>query len=249
MSKVSCDIIKDLIPLYYDDICSNDTRLLVDNHIKECPCCSEELKQLNSNIDFKIEMNQEKDKAVIKSLSNIWKRENRKALFKGAMYAVIAIVTVALLYFGYLSIHEKSLLKDAFIFNSTDVANIMVYKGEGKEDDYDYKISNKLASDISTTIESSEKIETSENQIPTISISTKAVDISLDGGEMSTDEGMRLVCKRLIRLRKSANSSKVYVTVDINKVTEGQGWMTVLASKSYIIESKDLSNYIDQICE
>ncbi|MGL5750459.1 MAG: zf-HC2 domain-containing protein [Paraclostridium sp.] len=249
MSKVSCDVIKDLIPLYYDDICSKDTRHLVDNHIKECQCCSEELKQLNSNIDFKIEMNQEKDKAVIKSLSNIWKKENRKSLFKGAMYAIIATVTVALLYFGYLNMREKMLLKDAFIFDINNVSNIMVYKGEGKEDDYDYKISNKLASDISKTIESSGKIEISENQIPTSSTLTKSIDISLDGGEINTDEGMRLVSKRLIRLRKLANSTKVYVTVDINKVTEGQGWMTVLASKSYIIESKELSNYIDQICE
>lgn len=248
MSKVSCDVIKDLIPLYYDDICSKETRLLVDNHIKECQYCSEELKQLNSNIDFKIEMNQEEDKAVIKSLSNIWKRENRKSLFKGAMYTIIVIVTVVLLYFGYLNIREKILLKDAFIFDSTNIANIMVYKGEGKEDDYDYKISNKLASDISKTIESSEKIEISEEQIP-ISKSIKAVNISLDGGLMNTDEGMRLVSKRLIRLRKSANSTKVYVIVDINKVTEGQAWTTLLASKSYIIESKEMSNYIDQICE
>ncbi|MGL5711964.1 MAG: hypothetical protein ACRCX2_03020, partial [Paraclostridium sp.] len=235
---------------YYDDICSEGTRLLVDNHIKECQCCSEELKQLNSDIDSNIEINEEENKAVIKSLSNTWKREKRKSLFKGFIYAIIAVIIVALMYPEYLNVREKMLLKEAFVFDSNNIANTMVYKGEeGKEDDYDYKISDKLASNISKVLESSEKIEISEDSPMPESTSTKSVDISLDGGEVETDEGMCFVSKRFIRLRKSPNSTKVYVWVNINKITEGQCWVKTLACKYYTIESKELSNYIDQICE
>lgn len=34
--KISCDVIKDLLPLYIDDILSNDSKNLVDEHIEEC---------------------------------------------------------------------------------------------------------------------------------------------------------------------------------------------------------------------
>jgi len=39
MSKVSCNIIKDLLPSYLDGICSEDTKQFVEVHIKECETC------------------------------------------------------------------------------------------------------------------------------------------------------------------------------------------------------------------
>lgn len=39
MSKITCDICKDLMPLVKDGISSEDSRLAVEEHIKECEVC------------------------------------------------------------------------------------------------------------------------------------------------------------------------------------------------------------------
>ena len=47
--KNSCDVIRDLLPLYADDACSQDSRDMVDEHLAECPECSGMLRRLRSN--------------------------------------------------------------------------------------------------------------------------------------------------------------------------------------------------------
>ena len=47
--KNSCDVIRDLLPLYADDACSEDSRRLVDEHLAECPDCSGMLRRLRDN--------------------------------------------------------------------------------------------------------------------------------------------------------------------------------------------------------
>ena len=37
--KISCNIIEDLLPLYVDDMVSEDSRQLVEEHLKVCPTC------------------------------------------------------------------------------------------------------------------------------------------------------------------------------------------------------------------
>ena len=41
--KISCNIIRDLLPLYAEDLASEDTRLLVEEHLCDCETCSWEL--------------------------------------------------------------------------------------------------------------------------------------------------------------------------------------------------------------
>ena len=37
--KVSCDVIRDLLPLYTDQAASADTVALVEEHLASCPAC------------------------------------------------------------------------------------------------------------------------------------------------------------------------------------------------------------------
>ena len=34
--KLSCDVINDLLPLYHDEVCSEATKKIVEEHLKEC---------------------------------------------------------------------------------------------------------------------------------------------------------------------------------------------------------------------
>ena len=42
--KISCDVIRDLLPLYVEDMLSNDSKNIVDEHIEQCESCRDELK-------------------------------------------------------------------------------------------------------------------------------------------------------------------------------------------------------------
>ena len=44
--KIPCNVIQDLLPLYTDGACSTESRNLVEEHLRECPACSEMLQKL-----------------------------------------------------------------------------------------------------------------------------------------------------------------------------------------------------------
>ena len=46
--KLSCDVIRDLLPLYADRAASADTAALVEEHLASCPACREELGRLGA---------------------------------------------------------------------------------------------------------------------------------------------------------------------------------------------------------
>ena len=46
--KTECEVIRDLLPLYADDVCSAASRQMVEAHLPECPECAGLLKQLKT---------------------------------------------------------------------------------------------------------------------------------------------------------------------------------------------------------
>lgn len=47
---LSCEIIGDLLPLYVDDIASDDSRKAVDEHVESCPGCRKKLRDMTSSL-------------------------------------------------------------------------------------------------------------------------------------------------------------------------------------------------------
>lgn len=45
-----CDIIKDLLPLYAENMCSNESRQAVAEHISICADCKKELEKINTDV-------------------------------------------------------------------------------------------------------------------------------------------------------------------------------------------------------
>lgn len=48
--KTNCKIIEDLLPLYIDGVCSNESKVIVEEHLKECEACNEKLRAQKSEI-------------------------------------------------------------------------------------------------------------------------------------------------------------------------------------------------------
>lgn len=54
--KISCDIIRDILPLYAENMVSQPTREMVDEHLSECDACAGELTALkNQNVPIEPE--------------------------------------------------------------------------------------------------------------------------------------------------------------------------------------------------
>ena len=84
--KISCNIIEDLLPLYVDDMVSEDSRQLVEEHLKVCPTCrrmQEEIMRENHLTDVKkgsdsVQTNKMKQNCSKKFAVRFVKRELRR---------------------------------------------------------------------------------------------------------------------------------------------------------------------------
>ncbi|MBQ7098736.1 MAG: zf-HC2 domain-containing protein [Oscillospiraceae bacterium] len=83
--SLSCDVTRDLLPLYHDGVCSDESRALVEEHLRDCAECNAMLKELRGEIEVPHESPD--DQAVLKKLGKNVKR----AWIRGAA-AVLALV-------------------------------------------------------------------------------------------------------------------------------------------------------------
>ncbi len=79
--KYSCEVIKDLLPLYMDDCCSSKSRQMVEEHLEECPACKQEWKIAAGEIIPTEEVEKQKDgenvsahtmKKGLKKITRVW---------------------------------------------------------------------------------------------------------------------------------------------------------------------------------
>jgi uncharacterized protein YbaR (Trm112 family) len=95
MMDISCEVVRDLLPLYHDGVCSDDSRALVEEHLKGCPACQAELETFDNAPK---EKNMEEAK-LIAGTAKAWKKNKAAAFFKGAMIvAVLACVACGVAY-------------------------------------------------------------------------------------------------------------------------------------------------------
>ena len=81
------DIIFDLLPLYHDGVCSAASRAAVEAHLKACGTCREALLEMDAPLPAAEEQKNAADGAVVKGISEAWKKEKWKARLKGAARA------------------------------------------------------------------------------------------------------------------------------------------------------------------
>ena len=103
--NISCEIIKDLLPLYHDGVCSSDSKKMIDDHIKHCTGCKAELDAMdNTIIDTQSEQNLSEAEAV-KKLSRRWKKGMLKSALKGVLFTLITVAVALLVIYCFVDIH------------------------------------------------------------------------------------------------------------------------------------------------
>lgn len=87
--KLNCNVIRDLLPLYADQICSEESRELVEEHLAECGDCSALLQQIHS-MELETHLKVETED-VLRHQASFFKR---KSAVVGAVIAGIFMIPI-----------------------------------------------------------------------------------------------------------------------------------------------------------
>lgn len=92
--EISCNVIRDLMPLYAEDLASDDTRKLVDDHLHSCDECVKFLGSVKKGTPIPVVTTSESLNMVKKSI--------RKRRMLSVLAALLTLLTVASFTFSWL---------------------------------------------------------------------------------------------------------------------------------------------------
>ncbi len=99
MNKFDCEIIKDLLPLYADNVCSEKSLKIVEEHLKDCPECSEELRRIKECPTVP-SVDEDLEKAV-KNAGKMIKKGKKKTIIE-----TVALVLILVILFGVVGMYR-----------------------------------------------------------------------------------------------------------------------------------------------
>lgn len=87
--KYNCNIIKDLLPSYTDNICSDESKKIIEEHFEECPSCLK-LSEIMKDDSIENSLNKEKEDVLSKHNRHV----KRKTYTIGIITSVILMLPV-----------------------------------------------------------------------------------------------------------------------------------------------------------
>lgn len=91
--EISCDVIRDLLPLYAEDLVSEDSKKLVDEHLCQCDPCSKQLAIMKKAAQIPMEV----ETGALKRVANTIRRKRILAVLTVLLFVVTVAVGGALL--------------------------------------------------------------------------------------------------------------------------------------------------------
>ena len=98
-----CGIIRDLLPLYIDDVCNEESKQAVENHLSECEKCRNYYKSMKSTEGFVAKENDNsEDMKMANNLKNVKSKINKKIrnIVLGAVAAMVFVIVGVTLIFN-----------------------------------------------------------------------------------------------------------------------------------------------------
>ena len=97
MNNVPCSVIQDLLPLYCDGVCSEESKKLVQAHIADCETCAEELCLMNAPMAA---AEAEQEVQTARAASRAWKKNRHRGLRTGILLTVLLALAAAAVLLG-----------------------------------------------------------------------------------------------------------------------------------------------------
>lgn len=105
--KMNCNIAGDLLPLYIDDACSQDSRAALEAHLGECEQCRARLERMRGPDMAAPARTKNRDVSVANCARKIRRRRIRAAVLATALCAVLACV-LALVFMTLRDMHAQA---------------------------------------------------------------------------------------------------------------------------------------------
>ncbi|MGR9050551.1 zf-HC2 domain-containing protein [Halobacillus faecis] len=104
--KISCNVVRDILPLYAEDMASQDTRDLVEEHIASCENCKKRLEVMKSVEEPPVDTNI----APLRNIQNTLRRKKLQTIILSVMVTLVFVmVTIAYLTTpAYISYNEDA---------------------------------------------------------------------------------------------------------------------------------------------
>lgn len=122
--NISCEVTKDLIPLYIDQVCSEHSKKLVEQHIEDCDECRSILTLIKEELGHQTIQpltDEKNDSKIIKGLAHAWKKTKIKSWLKGVLATIISF---GLLIFSYIGLTQWYIIP----VTVDDIDSINVYQ-------------------------------------------------------------------------------------------------------------------------
>ena len=97
MSKINCSLIKDLLPLYIDDLCSKESTEVIGNHLEICEDCNKEYETLKT--EPKVKPQQDNSQELIKKVNKKFGRDKKRAVLKVIAIVIASVISVGIIAF------------------------------------------------------------------------------------------------------------------------------------------------------
>lgn len=132
--RYSCDVIKDLLPLYCDKVCTKDSAKIIEEHFAECPSCKALYQKMAESTKIEETVAEEEyEKQQVESIKKVkkkWKKGKAKFLAIGIPVGIaIAVILTRLSAFGAMGMLLVLNSVTSRIETYTDVAEYETYIG------------------------------------------------------------------------------------------------------------------------
>lgn len=108
--KLPCNVIEDMLPMYFDGVCSKESAELVEVHLKDCPQCSKMLSDLQSAIGVQGAVVD--DLKPLNEIEKKWKKSKRIYIGRGICITLMALLLItavmtSIWYFSYAKYYHQ----------------------------------------------------------------------------------------------------------------------------------------------
>ncbi len=103
MNNKNCNLIKDLLPLYIEDLLSMESEDIVKKHLKSCKECREELKILKEDNNIQIEVDENEIEQKGKKILDKIKKSQDRIKYTFILFSMILAVSNGYLSNGFMS--------------------------------------------------------------------------------------------------------------------------------------------------
>ncbi|WMJ77125.1 MULTISPECIES: zf-HC2 domain-containing protein [unclassified Sedimentibacter] len=92
--KITCNVIKDILPLYVENMVSNDSRAMIEEHIEQCQECKVYLDEMKTFNKIPIDTN---ITPLLNIKSTLRKKKIQTAIFSMMFLIIVLVITTAFL--------------------------------------------------------------------------------------------------------------------------------------------------------